>query len=689
MNILENPISNPVLIFAIAMVVFLLAPIIMARIKVPGLIGLIFAGVIIGPKGLGILDRDPTIILLGTVGLLYIIFIAGLEIDLEGFKKYRQRSIVFGSLSFTIPFIFGTSLGLLLQYSVPAAILLGSLLGSHTLLAYPIASRLGISKNKSVTTTVGGTIMTDTSALLILAIIAASMEGELNLAFWFTMILSLVLYVGIVFLIIPTLARYFFRSMSSEGTLDYIFVMAVLFVTAFFATVAGLEPIIGAFLAGLALNRFILEHSPLMNRIKFVGNAIFIPFFLLSVGMLMDIRVLLSEPSAWILAAAIVLFVQLGKFLAAWVSGKLYKYSKDEVRLMFGLSVPQAAATLAATLVGFDLGLFDQATVNGVIVMILVTCMVGPYTVEKYGRRLALLEEQQPYEPSSAPDRILVPLANPNSVENLLNLSFSLRGNSTEPIYPLTVAREQNGRSAEKVAEAEKMLGKALTYASGANIPVHLLTRVDPNVSSGIIRAIEETRITKIVIGWNGKLSTPQKIFGGVLDQLLNLTNEMVLVSMLGHPLNTTKRIVLILPSGVDHKSGYYEGVKTIKEMANNIGAKLSVLIIKDDSKYYKKSFEQMKPDVSMKFANVKTWNELIDNYLLMLKKDDLVVVLSARRGTIAWHPKLEEIPRILAKSIPESFIILFPPERDKVDLRGSRGTDVPRTLLPRREFDD
>lgn len=685
----NEPITNPVLIFAIAMLIFLLAPLIMAKLKIPGIIGLIFAGVIVGPNGIGLLERDPTIILLGTVGLLYIIFIAGLEINLEGFKKYRQQSLVFGSFSFFIPFIFGIILGFILDYSIAGSILLGSLLGSHTLLAYPIASRLGITKNKAVTTTVGGTIVTDTSALLILAIVAAAMTGELSPSFWITMIGLLVLYVIAVLLIIPLLAKSFFRTLGGgDGFLEFTFVMTILFVSAYLATLVGLEPIIGSFLAGLALNRYILEHSPLMNRIKFVGNALFIPFFLLSVGMLMDLSVLINEPSAWILSALIVLFVNSGKFLGAWVSGKIYKYSSDEIKLMFGLSIPQAAATLAATLVGYDLGLFDQATVNGVIVMILVTCMIGPYVVEKYSRKLALLEEQKPYEPNEAPQRILIPVANPKTMESLLDLAFILRGKDMEPIYPLSVVQEYNGRAAEKVAEAEKLLNKAVSYCSGADIPVHLLTRVDQNITSGIVRAMEESRITTVVIGWNGKLSTPQRIFGGTLDQVLDRTTEMIFVSKLDNTLNTTKKIICVLPPGIDHKTGYYEAIQSIKLIAGQLGATLVVVVIKDDMAYHKQSFARIKPDITTKYTHLSSWNEL-QHYLLLLKKDDLMLIMSARRGTIAWHPRLEEFPRMLSKSDVVNFIIVYPPEKEKVDLRGSRGIPIPRTLLPKSRYDD
>ncbi|WP_332689142.1 cation:proton antiporter [Halalkalibacter lacteus] len=686
---LPQPVTNPVLIFAMAMVVFLVAPLIMAKLRIPGIIGFIFAGVVIGPNGLGLLDRDPTIVLLGTVGLLYIIFIAGLEIDLEGFKKYRNRSLMFGTLSFIIPFVLGTIGAYYLGYSIAGAILLGSLLGSHTLLAYPIASRLGISKNKAVTTSVGGTIMTDTLALLVLAVVAGSTQGELTANFWFILVVSLIVYVAGVFIIVPIAAKFFFRTLSSEGTLEYIFVMAVLFVSAYFATVAGLEPIIGAFLAGLALNRFIFEQSPLMNRIKFIGNSLFIPFFLLSVGMLMDLSILISDPSAWKKATLVVALVVIGKYLATWITGKFYRYSGEEVKLMFGLTIPQAAATLAATLVGFDLGLFDQATVNAIIVMILATCMIGPYTVEKFARIIAMKEEQKPYEPSLAPERVIVPIANPHTMESLMDLSFIIRGQSPEPLYTLSVAQGGREDSSAKIVEAEKILGHAVTYAAGAEVPIQMLTRVDTNITSGMIRAMEESRITTAVIGWNGKLSTPQKIFGGVLDQMLERTTQMVLVSKLGHPLNTTKRIVIIIPSGFDHKAGYYQSVQIAKKMANQLGASISCFVVKDNIKSYEKSFNEIKPDVKVTIISLDSWNVWHNKYKPLLRADDVVLVFSARRGTIAWHPQLERLPRVLAHSGPESFIMVYPPETEQVDLRGTRGTALPKTFLSNSSYEE
>ncbi|MBM4764640.1 cation:proton antiporter [Bacillus sp. B15-48] len=684
------PIEEPVIIFAIAMVIFFFAPLLMKKLKIPGIIGPILAGVIIGPNGFHLIERDETIVLLGTIGLLFIIFIAGLEIDIDGFKRYRNRSILFGSISFTLPFLLGTGVGLLFDYSLLASILLGSILGSHTLLAYPIASRLGIAKNKAVTTAVGGTLLTDTFALLFLAVVTGAAAGQLSIEFWIKMIVSLSIFVFIILWGTPILSRWYFRNSENEGVMNFTYVMVILFVSAFLAIIAGMQPIIGAFLAGLALNRFVLDHGTLMNRIRFLGNALFIPFFLLSVGMLMDLKVLFNDPRAWIVTLAILVSVFIGKGLAPIIISKVYRYSKVEQGVMTGLTIPQAAATLASTLVGFEVGLLDQATVNAVIIMILGTCIAGPYLVEKHGRRLALKEELQPTETKKGPERILIPLANPRTMESLIDLAYMIKQPNTDdqPLYPLTVVQKDVQSAQTGVANAEKMLGHAVMYASGAEIPLRALTRVDHNVTNGMIRAVTEERINTVVIGWNAE-RRPNQIFGSVIDRFVDQTNQAVLVSKLGHPLTTTKRIILIIPYGAGHKPGFGDAVERIKLLTNRLSASLLVLVIHDAVERYESFIKKIKPNPPMEISRLNNWPALQEEYVPKLLEDDIVVILSARKGTIAWHPELEELPKRLAKIKPESFIIFYPAEEEEVDLRGSRGIEIPKEVLFRKDYED
>ncbi|WP_041053528.1 cation:proton antiporter [Jeotgalibacillus campisalis] len=683
------PFEEPVLVFGLAVIIFLVSPFIMSRLRIPGIIGPIIAGVIVGPNGFGLLERGETIQLLGTVGLLFIIFIAGLELDIDGFKKYRKRSISFGLLSFCIPLVFGTAVGYYLGFGWAAAILLGSIVGSHTLLAYPIASRLGIAKNKAVTTAIGGTLMTDTLAMLILAVVAGYASGDASVGFWFRLITSTLLFALVVLAGAPRLAKWFFRNSNNEGQMEFNFVLTILFVSGSLALFAGLEPIIGAFLSGLALNRYIYDHGPLMNRIRFTGNALFIPFFLLSVGMLMDLSVLFSSTDAWILTISILGAVLIGKSIASAITCRIYRYSQDENRVMIGLTVPQAAATLAATLVGFELALLDQATVNGVIVMILLTCILGPYMTEKYGRRLAVAETMEQSDQDDRPERILIPIANPHTTQTLLDLGFIVRQAklSTEPIYPLSVVQKDVKSVEGKVASAEKMLTDAIAYAAGANIPARSLIKIDRNIGRGIERAVAEERITTIIAGWNGERPA-NKLFGGIIDNFLDHTNERAMIVKLGHPLNTTDRIVLILPKGSYYKPGIQDGIRIVKGMASQLNCMVECLVIRDTVDRYETLFSSIKPSVTTFMHRLESWEELYDQPVQSLRKNDLVMVMSARKGTIAWHPQLERVPRKLAKANPESFIIFYPTETGETDLRGARGTEVPKEVLFRRDYD-
>ncbi len=684
------PITDPVIIFAIAMVIFFVSPLLMEKIRIPGIIGPILAGVLIGPNGLNLLERDQTIELLGTVGLLFIIFIAGLELDIDGFKKYRNRSLVFGSMSFGMPLILGTVISIMLGYSFAAAILIGSIIGSHTLLAYPIASRLGIAKNKAVTTAVGGTLLTDTFALLILAIVTGVAAGQLTVQFWLQLLISLVIFVLLMLKVVPVVSRWFFRNYGTEGVTNFTFVMVVLFLAGFLAIVAGVEPIIGAFLAGLALNRYVLEHGTLMNRIRFLGNGLFIPFFLLSVGMLMDLSVLMNNPQAWIVTVAILVAVIIGKAVPPILVSKIYHYSRTEQRLMIGLTIPQAAATLASTLVGYEIGLLDQVTVNAVIIMILITCITGPYLVEKYARRQALKEEQIPQAHANIPERILIPISNPNTMEALIDLANSIKHANTDdqPIYPLSVVKQDIEGAKEQVAQAERMLGHAQLYAAGAEIPVRILTKVDKDIIHGVSRAIIEERINTVVIGWNAKLNSNHFKLGSMLDRLIDETNQAVLVTKLGHPLETTKRIVFILPFGADHKPGFQEAVERIKILTSRLTARLQVVVIKGMQEHYVNYFKKIKPNPTTSFHRVEDWQELRHQHVDKLLEDDLVVLLSARKGTIGWHPELEKVPKYLLEIVPENFIIYYPTEEKEVDLRGSRGFNIPKEVLRSKDYD-
>jgi Kef-type K+ transport system membrane component KefB/nucleotide-binding universal stress UspA family protein len=658
------PITDPVLLVAVAMAIFLIAPLIMERLRMPGLIGIIVAGAVTGPNGLNLLARDQTIVLLGTVGLLYLIFMAGIAIDLHGFKRYRNRSLAFGAVSFLVPQVLGTGVGLLLGYSLAGSILLGSMFGSHTLVAYPIAIRYGIAKNPAVTTAVSGTIITDAAALLVLAIVAASTNGVLDLPFWMRLVLMLTGYVVLVWFGLPRLGRWFFRNERTGAIAEYAFVLTALFGGAYMARVAGVEAIVGAFLVGLALNRLLPEQGLLTNRIQFVGEAFFIPFFLLSVGMLADVRVLMGDARTWQVMISMTVAVTLFKGGAAKLMQQAFGYSPAEGWTMAGMTVPQAAATLAVTLIGVEIGLLDDAVLNGAIMMIIATCMIGPWLLEKYGRVVALQEEQRPYDAAAAPQRIVVPVSNPATAEDLMDLAFVVREpGSPEPLLPLAVVPPDDSGSGEHVATAEKMLGRVAAYAAGAGVDVVPITRVDHNFGNGIARALAETRGSVLIVGWDGKRSYRRGIFSSVLDQVLEQTRQQALVAKLGHPLNTTERIVLLIPAGSDHVLGFPQAVRTIKLLTNQLGARIHGYVVGGSATDYQTYFDAVKPDVPVALEQGGNWQDTLQRLAAELRPDDLVIVLSARRGALSWTPALERLPARLADLVPESFVIFYPTE--------------------------
>lgn len=657
------PITDPVLIFGLTMILILVMPLLFRRLKVPGLVGLILAGAAVGPNALGLLARDATFELLGTVGLLYLMFTAGLSIDLNQFNKLRQRSLLFGLVSFFLPQMLAVFVaGPLLGYSLPASLLLGSIVGSHTLVAYPIAARFGITRNPGVTMVMGGTMVTDLISLLILAIVEAQVSGQSGVAFWLLFVVLVLAFGLAVAFGLPWLGRWFYKNVRHQADAEFVFLLAMVFVTAYLASVVRLAPIIGAFLAGLAFNRLVPEQSSLMTRIRFVGNALLIPFFLISVGMLVDFAVMFTSLRLWVMVLLFSGAVIIGKSLAAILIGWKYKHNWDERWTMIGLTVPQAAATLAVTIIGFELGLFDQEAVNAVVVMILLTCLLGASLVEKFGRAVALHEDDRPYEPSDAPQRILVPLANPETVGDLVDLALLIRNPaSDQPIYPLTIARGGIDEAAS-VAASEKLLSHAILHASGADAPVKPLTRIDVSVADGITRAIREERISTVVIGWNGISAARAYVFGTILDELLRESQSMVYVCRIVEPLNTAGRIVVAIPPHAEREPGFPGAVRALKLFANQTGAPLLIVSNATALPGFLDRFRSTRPNVPVESQALDAWSHLTDMLDALIKPHDLLVLLAVRPGSVAWRPSLDRLPRVLASRFStNSFVINYP----------------------------
>ena len=667
------PFADPVLIFATVMILILVAPLLASRLRLPEIVGLIIAGMIVGPYGIGILARDQTIELLGTVGLLYIMFLAGLEIDLNEVRRNKSHTLIFGLITFMIPLGMGTALGsYLFGMGLPAAVLLASMFSSHTLVTFPIVAKLGLSKSRSVTTTIGGTIITDTLALLLLAVVASATRGEISTVFWVRLFALMIVYVAGVLVLIPLLGRWFFRNVDVDENVEFVFVIALTFLASYLAHAAGLEPIIGAFLAGITLNSLIPERSLLMARIHFTGDTIFIPFFLLSVGMLVDVSLLLTGTEAWIIAIGMIVVALVCKLAAAWISRKLLGYRSDEGLLIFGLSVNQAAATLAAVLVGYNIGLFSEVVITGTIMMIAVTCFVGPIVTERAGRRVLLHEQHAAFDESSAPHRILIPMEGRAGAKELLDFAFLLRArDSHEPIYPLRVA-EEGGDTVQNVAEAEKILAHPVVRAMSAGVPVTPLTSVALNVTSGILRAAADNRISIIVLGWNGEVSSKTRTFGRHLDAVIERSRQMVLVNRISRPISTAKRIVALLPPFAEHTVGFENSVATIKTIANQAGASLLLLCSAETVLAGRDFIERARPIVPLEFQTLASWRGVVDKVKQLVGSIDWLILFIVRKGEAAWQPSLERLPARLARELPDSNLTVMVSAAERWDARQS-----------------
>ena len=658
------PFKDPVLIFALVLFIILLTPIALKKIKIPGIVGLILAGVFIGPNGFNLLSRDASFELFGNVGLLYIMFLAGLELDISEFNKKRNRSIIFGILTFIIPFSLGLPVSFyILHFSLTSAVLLSIMFSTQTLVAYPIASRLGITKNEAVAIAVGGTIITDTIVLLVLSAVSASTKGQLNADFWVRMIISFSLLLTFILWGFPKIARWFFKKIEGEKVSQFLFVLALVFLAAFASQLAGLEAIIGAFLAGLALNRLIPSSSALMNRLEFVGNSIFIPFFLLNVGMIVNLKILFVESQGLEVAGILLVVAFFSKWLAAYISQKLFKYTAIQRNVIFGLSSSHAAAALAVILIGFKLGLLNANILNGTILLILVSCLVASFITENAGRKLAIFESEEIPVISEQPERILVPVSNPEYIERLMDLAILLKEhNSSEPVYTLAVVDDDKD-ARDKLLISKKMLDKIIIHASATETKAEALTRIDINVSSGIIHTVKEKAISDIIIGWTEKISTMDYIFGSLLENLLDNCYKSLYVTKLIQPLNTTKNIIVAVVPNAEFEIGFKHWVNKLKLLSGQIGSKIIFYADYKTIDYIKSLLSDSTLVTEPKFIDFDKW----DDFQFLTKDvtiDDLFIIISARLGTISYNNNFDAILKLLNKHVPYTNSIIIYPEQ-------------------------
>ena len=675
----DLPLEDPVLKFLVVLIIILSAPLLLNKIKVPHLLGLIIAGAVVGPNGFNVLTRDSSIVVTGTTGLLYIMFLAGLEIDLAEFKKNKYKSMGFGAYTFVIPFIFGiVAAHYVLEYNWLTSFLFASIFSSHTLISYPLVSKLGVVKNRAVNVTVGGTVITDILALLVLAIVVGMTTGEVNTAFWIKLSAGIIIFALIVLIGFPIIGRWFFKKVSDKIS-QYIFVLVMIYLAALLAELAGIEAIIGAFLAGLALNKLIPQTSSLMNRVEFVGNAIFIPFFLISVGMLIDVTVFFKDLETIKVAALMIVISIGGKYLASVATQKTFKYTKPEGGIIFGLSSASAAATLATVTVGYniilgetDLGepirLLNESVLNGSILLILISCTISSFVTQKNAELLVKADNENTIaESNSEAENILLAVNHPNTIDPMTNLALLIKSkNATENVFALNIINEETKDSSKK--NAETLLNQVVEIGASADVEITAVTRYDTDIIEGINNVIKEYDITDLMIGIDAeKRFSPSfvyNLYSGYLDH--NTANILVYHAV--QPASTVQKYLVILPENAEKEARFFHSLLKIWNIARNSGSKIE--FYGTDATIAMIESIRKKVNIDASFIIFNNWNEL-SKLIGKMKDNEALILFMAHRSMISYLPQMQNAPDYLNENLRDrNFLLMFPVHQPETKYR-------------------
>ena len=662
------PITDPTLIFFVVLLMILLSPIIMGRLRIPHIIGMVLAGVLVGKYGLNILGRDASFELFGRVGLYYIMFLAGLEMDMEGLKKNRNRVMVFGMLTFLVPFAMTYLMGVsLLGYLPLASLLLAAIMASNTLIAYPIVGRYGLARHTSSTLSVGSSMMALFMALIVMASIVNSFHGNGGILFWLLFILKFVAYCVGLIMVIPRVTRWFLRRYS-DAVMQFIFILAVVFLSAALSDAVGLEGIFGAFMSGLILNRFVPKVSPLMNRIEFTGNALFIPYFLIGVGMLINVRLLFAGSKILWVVFCIVFFGTLGKAVAAYLAARIFRMSWLAGHMMFGLTSAHAAGAIAMVMVGRRLQvapgeyLFGDEVLNGIVIMILFTCIISTVITERAAQRLRLQEKEGHDMMKNLDDeKILIPVKYPEYSDNLVTMATLMRNPrlKRELVALNVVYDDVNMRHNQ--AEGQRLLDHLCHLASASDVPMVTQVRVAANIANGIKHAFKEFQASEILMGLHFHKEINRSFWGEFTRSLYNGLSRQIIVTRILQPLNTIRRIQVAIPSRAEFEPGFYRWLERLARMAGNLECRIAFHGRNETLQLVNEFIRNRFPSVRAEYEEMAHWKEL-PTLGSQVREDHLFVIVTARKGTISYKTAMERLPEELNKFIKgKTIMIIFP----------------------------
>lgn len=662
------PITDPTLIFFVVLLMILLSPIIMGRLRIPHIIGMVLAGVLVGKYGLNILGRDASFELFGRVGLYYIMFLAGLEMDMEGLKKNRNRVMIFGMLTFLVPFAMTYFMGVsLLGYIPLASLLLAAIMASNTLIAYPIVGRYGLTRHTSSTLSVGSSMMALFVALIVMASIVNSFHGNGGILFWLLFILKFVAYCVGLIMVIPRVTRWFLRRYS-DAVMQFIFILAVVFLSAALSDAVGLEGIFGAFMSGLILNRFVPKVSPLMNRIEFTGNALFIPYFLIGVGMLINVRLLFAGSKILWVVFCIVFFGTLGKAVAAYLAARIFRMSWLAGHMMFGLTSAHAAGAIAMVMVGRRLEvapgqyLFGDEVLNGIVIMILFTCVISTVITERAAQRLRLQEkEDQNMMKNLDDEKILIPVKYPEYSDNLVTMATLMRNPrlKRELVALNVVYDDVNMRHNQ--AEGQRLLDHLCHLASASDVPMVTQVRVAANIANGIKHAFKEFQASEILMGLHFHKEINRSFWGEFTRSLYNGLSRQIIVTRILQPLNTIRRIQVAIPSRAEFEPGFYRWLERLARMAGNLECRIAFHGRNETLQLVNEFIRNRFPSVRAEYEEMAHWKDL-PTLGSQVREDHLFVIVTARKGTISYKTAMERLPEELNKFIKgKTIMIIFP----------------------------
>lgn len=664
-------VNNPVLIFFIVLVIILFAPVLLNRLKVPHIIGMIVAGIAVGPYGFNVLARDTSFEIFGQVGLLYLMFLAGIEIDMYHLKLNLKRGLVFGLLTFLIPMVLGTVASVwLLDMDLVTSVLLASMYASHTLISYPVVARFGITKSPAVLIAIVGTIIAVIGALLVLAAaVNIHKTGEFSISDLLRLFVELLIYCLVIMYVYPRVTRWFFKNFSDRVT-QYVYIMAMVFLASWFAQIIELEAVLGAFFAGLVLNRYVPNASPLMGRIEFVGNAIFIPYFLIGVGMMINVKVIANLETI-IVAVNMIAVAIASKWIASWITQKIYRMGGDDRKIMFGLTTAHTAVALAVVTIGYNMvmpdghRMMDETILNGTVLMILVTCALAPIVTSSAATKIKIkLLEETAEEKTPRKQKVtntLIPVANPITTQSLVELALFIRNQSgRNSIYALHV---RNDNSAGSRAVGRNSLDLAEQAAASVDARLTTIERYDMNTVAGVLNTIEERDITEVILGMHRKATVIDSFFGSKIDQLLKSTNRMMIISRCFIPLNTVMRIVVSVPPKAQYETGFRRWVMCIGNLGRQIGCRVIFCCHPEVKPLIRGVLHKEKYTIRDEYRDVEEW----DDFLLLANRileDDLFVVVSARRTSLSFNPDMDSMPGFLQKYFSRNNLIVLYPEQ-------------------------